>query len=91
MQICSGPTIGIGRESWCLPYAGFLRNEFIRTEFIRNKIFRPEFIRTEFKRTNIIRTEFMKTEFIRNKFYHGLLPERHVMVLWPPSGSCEDI
>ena len=23
LQICIGPTIRIGRESWCLPYAGF--------------------------------------------------------------------
>ena len=22
-QICIGPTIRIGRQSWCLPYAGF--------------------------------------------------------------------
>ena len=24
LHICIGPTIRIGRESWCLPYAGFL-------------------------------------------------------------------
>ena len=24
LQICIGPTIRIGRESWCFPYAGFL-------------------------------------------------------------------
>ena len=24
LQICIGPSIRIGRESWCLPYAGFL-------------------------------------------------------------------
>ena len=24
LQNCIGPTIRIGRESWCLPYAGFL-------------------------------------------------------------------
>ena len=23
LQICIGPTSRIGRESWCLPYAGF--------------------------------------------------------------------
>ena len=23
LQICIGPNIRIGRESWCLPYAGF--------------------------------------------------------------------
>ena len=23
LQICIGPTIRIGRKSWCLPYAGF--------------------------------------------------------------------
>ena len=26
LQICIGPTIRIGPESWCLPYAGFLYN-----------------------------------------------------------------
>ena len=26
LQICIGPTIRIGRESWCLPYAGFFRS-----------------------------------------------------------------
>ena len=25
LQNCIGPTIRIGRESWCLPYAGFFR------------------------------------------------------------------
>ena len=29
-KICIGPTIRIGRESWCLPYAGFF---FINTCF----------------------------------------------------------
>ena len=24
LKICIGPIIRIGRESWCLPYAGFL-------------------------------------------------------------------
>ena len=24
LQVCIGPIIRIGRESWCLPYAGFL-------------------------------------------------------------------
>ena len=28
LQICIGPTIRIGRESWCLPYAGFLGHTF---------------------------------------------------------------
>ena len=28
LQICIGPTIRIGRESWCLPYAGFLKASF---------------------------------------------------------------
>ena len=27
LQICIGPTIRIGRESWCLPYAGFFLKE----------------------------------------------------------------
>ena len=26
LQICSGPSIRIGRQSWCLPYVGFLLN-----------------------------------------------------------------
>ena len=26
LQICIGPSIHIGRESWCLPYAGFLQD-----------------------------------------------------------------
>ena len=26
LQICIGPTIRIGREIWCLPYAGFFLN-----------------------------------------------------------------
>ena len=29
LQICIGPSIRIGRESWCLPYAGFFFNWFI--------------------------------------------------------------
>ena len=29
LQICIGPTIRIGRESWCLPYAGFFLILFI--------------------------------------------------------------
>ena len=28
LQICIGPIIRIGRESWCLPYAGFLATEY---------------------------------------------------------------
>ena len=31
LQICIGPTIRIGRESWCLPYAGFF---FVESETI---------------------------------------------------------
>ena len=27
LEICIGPTIRIGRESWCLPYAGFLHTK----------------------------------------------------------------
>ena len=42
-QICIGPIIRIGRESWCLPYAGFLYSEIqsskltciLLVEFIR--------------------------------------------------------
>ena len=28
LQICIGPTIRIGRESWCLPYTGFFHQWF---------------------------------------------------------------
>ena len=28
LQICIGPTLRIGQESWCLPYAGFLLDFF---------------------------------------------------------------
>ena len=28
LQICIGPIIRIGRESWCLPYAGFFLTTF---------------------------------------------------------------
>ena len=28
LQICIGPIIRIGRESWCLPYAGFFSLNF---------------------------------------------------------------
>ena len=28
LQICISPSIRIGRESWCLPYAGFLQKAF---------------------------------------------------------------
>ena len=27
LQICIGPTVRIGRESWCLPYAGFIKQK----------------------------------------------------------------
>ena len=64
-----------------------IRNEFLRTELIRTEFLRTELIGTEFIRTEIIRTEFIRTEFIRTKFYHGLLPERQVMVLGPPRGA----
>ena len=33
LQICIGPTIRIGRESWCLPYAGFFCIDFMTNEF----------------------------------------------------------
>ena len=29
LQICIGPIIRIGRESWCLPYAGFFITDFV--------------------------------------------------------------
>ena len=28
LQICIGPTIRIGRKSWCLPYVGFFLSNF---------------------------------------------------------------
>ena len=30
LQICIGPTIRIGQESWCLPYAGFFYLSFTK-------------------------------------------------------------
>ena len=30
LQICIGPSIRIGRESWCLPYAGFFSSEIAK-------------------------------------------------------------
>ena len=37
LQICIGPIIRIGRESWCLPYAGFfslsMKNKFVSLLF----------------------------------------------------------
>ena len=39
LQICIGPAIRIGRESWCLPYAEFLpferRLEYLKDYFKR--------------------------------------------------------
>ena len=28
LQLCIGPSIRIGRESWCLPYAGFFQGDY---------------------------------------------------------------
>ena len=33
LQICIGPTIRIGRESWCLPYAGFFFRGCLNREY----------------------------------------------------------
>ena len=30
LQICIGPNIRVGRESWCLPYAGFFLDQIIK-------------------------------------------------------------
>ena len=35
LQICIGPNIRIGRESWCLSYAGFLRTVIALGYFLR--------------------------------------------------------
>ena len=34
LQICIGSTIRIGRESWCLPYAGFFENVLSQIIFL---------------------------------------------------------
>ena len=40
LQICIGPIIRIGWESWCLPYAGFLKfdlaNKWRRNNLLKN-------------------------------------------------------
>ena len=44
LQICIGPIIRIGRESWCLPYAGFLNTVLLKIgllvilTFLRSKL-----------------------------------------------------
>ena len=39
-SICIGPTIRIGRESWCLPYAGFFKKPLKKLkEFDHFKVF----------------------------------------------------
>ena len=43
LQICIGPTIRIGRESWCLPYAGFLYS-LLRLGLVVRLLF-PECVR----------------------------------------------
>ena len=35
LQICIGPTIHIGRESWCFPYAGFFIVPFPKNKCLR--------------------------------------------------------
>ena len=37
LQICIGPTIRIGRESWCLPYAGFFKIIFFNETGLENE------------------------------------------------------
>ena len=36
-QICIGPIIRIGRESWCLPYAGFFLMKLVRKKKEKTK------------------------------------------------------
>ena len=36
LQVCIGPIIRIGRESWCLPYAGFFVNVLFYSRKIMN-------------------------------------------------------
>ena len=38
LQICIGTTIRIGRESWCLPYAGFFFDKVIKLVNCRSVI-----------------------------------------------------
>ena len=35
LQICIGPTIRIGRESWCLPYAGFFFKDLFTISYYK--------------------------------------------------------
>ena len=38
LQICIGPIIRIGRESWCLPYAGFFQSFYPKLDFFYTNI-----------------------------------------------------
>ena len=38
LQICIGPTIRIGQESWCLSYAGFFGTDSLLKVFETNDI-----------------------------------------------------
>ena len=46
LQICIGPIIRIGRESWCLPYAGFFGTnlkKFTSVFLFKNFLDKPNF------------------------------------------------
>ena len=38
LQICIGPIIRIGQESWCLPYAGFFKHGLNRKLFYSSQL-----------------------------------------------------
>ena len=38
LKNCIGPTIRIGRDSWCLPYAGFFLCDLLKINRTFNKI-----------------------------------------------------
>ena len=42
LNICIGPTLCIGRESWCLLYAGFFIVHSYNVVFIKSKSFSEE-------------------------------------------------
>ena len=50
LKICIGPTIRIGRESWCLPYAGFFSAELKKLDRYVKKEYRQKGKSTKYLR-----------------------------------------
>ena len=52
LQICIAPTISIGRESWCLPYAGFFYPIGISTFHNSNEALslKPQEVKAKYQR-----------------------------------------